>query len=221
MSEQDTDIAALKIVMRKNGDLVLPDGATDIPVAHYSRATEHLEFVTREFSVKYYAQCVSRIGSREKGTQPSGMRIRSFGVKGEAPGQLAKDAPPRPKMGRAGDLTEAVVQWFHDYDFPQFLIRYGVYTDADGKAMRKNARRLVKNIVDRRNEDDDEIPWVKDGKNTQTKAPVSEEGEWVEVKNAIVARRPTHLTFTPKEVIGGFDTGEDDIVIDQKEGGDE
>lgn len=218
MSDQDVELASVKLVMRKTGDLVLPDGTNDILVAHYDRAKSHLEFETKEYAVKYYGQSVSKIGTKNKGTEQSGLLIKTFGVKGEIATAVAKDAPPRPRMGKLGDCTPELVDWLYEYDLPQFIIRYGVYTDEKGNPVRRPARRLIKTVVDRRNEDDDELQWVKDGKNTQTKAPVAIEGEWVEERKAIVARRATHLTFTPKEVIGGFDTGEEESQ-EQMQGG--
>jgi len=50
---------------------------------------------------------------------------------------------------------------------------------------------------------------VKEGPKTVTKAPVTIEGEWIEDKKGIIARRATRLTFTPNEVVGGWQPDDD------------
>lgn len=214
MSEQEVELATSKVVLRKDGSLVLPkaDGDKDLVVARYNKATGNLEFATREFSTKYYAQVVSRIGSVAKGTQPSGNQIRTISIEGGAPHKIEKDAPPRPRMSKLGDCTPAVVEWFFRYDLPQAIIRYGVYTDADGNPVRAKCRRIVKAIVDRRDLDDRDLTPQRSGPKSEIKGPIAEESELIEQSDGIVARRPTVLTFTPKEVVGGFDTGEDDML---------
>jgi hypothetical protein len=213
----ETELTAEPVKLRKDGTIVQAQDGKDVVVAHYSRETGHLEFETKEGSVKLYQQVTARIGTVSKGTQPSGLVIRTIGVKGEKRPDLA-GIPKRPKMGKLGDCTPEVVEWFFEYNLPEAIIRYGVYLDNKGKPVRKDARRLVKTIVDNRELEDDQLEWVKQGKNTQAKAPVSEQGELVEAKNAIIARRATHLTFTPKEAVGGFELEDEmDSIAEESE----
>lgn len=214
---QETELTAAKVVLRKNGDLVQSIDGADVVVAHFYRTSGHLEFATKEASVKLYQQVIARLGTVNKGMDPSGVMVKSFGVKGDPVPDLAK-LPKKPKMGPLGDCTPEVVEWYFEHNLPEAIIRYGVYTDAKGKPVRKNVRRTTVTIADRRNEDDDSIEWVKKGK-TSERAPVREEGEYIEEKNAIIARRSTHMTFTPKEVVGGFELEDDDMT--PVEGGDE
>lgn len=203
----DTELANPKVKLRKDGTLVQNQDGAEVAVAHYNRTSGHLEFSTKENSVKLYQQVTSRIGSVSGGTQTSGLVIRSIGVKGQA--KVSGKLPPKPKMGRAGDAGEEIVQWYLDNDMPQAIVRYGIYTDANGKPVRKNVRRVMDVTQDNRELDDEDIEQVRDGRNTKTKAPVSRRSEVIEEKNAIIARRATPLTFTPQEVVGGWQPDDD------------
>lgn len=203
------ELATVVVKFRKNGDLTIDEDGTKVIVAHYDRESGHLEFETKEHSVKLYQQITARIGTVQNGTQPSGLVIRSYGVKGEARSDTA-NVPKRPKLGPLGDTAEAVVEWYLKYDMPQAIIRYGIYTDARGNPIRKDCRRILEKTTDiRADVEDDDLPWVKTGSRTQEKTPVFREKEMIEVKGALVARRATPLTFTPSEVVGGFQPEDD------------
>ena len=95
---------------------------------------------------------------------------------------------------------------------PQAIIRYGIMTDSKGEPVRKNARRVVQEMVDGRDTEDEDTPKIKEGAKSWSKAPVRQEHRIIEGRNAIIARRGTNegpdgeapLTFTPNEVIGKF-----------------
>ena len=210
MPDESTELTEAQVRLKKTGDLVQRIDGTEVVVAHYDRASGHLEFATKEASVKLYQQVTARIGTVNQGKEPSGLIIRSFGVKGEARSDVAH-APRRPKLGPLGDASEDVVEWYLKYDMPQAIIRYGIFTDKDGNPIRRPVRRVLESTVDARDEaEDDQLPWIKKGgKGTQEKTPVYREQEVVNKPDGIIARRATQLTFAPNEVVGGFSADDD------------
>ena len=208
MSEEQ-DIAALAVRMKANGDLIQRIDGTEVVVAHYDRGTGHLEFASREHSVKLYNQVTAKIGTVSKGTQPSGLTIKSIGIKGEDSPKPMSKLPARPRLGPLGDSAEEIVQWYLDNNLTEAIVRYGIYTDANGKPIKKPVRRVIENSVDGRNEGDDPVPTPRKGQSHEG-GPVKREREVIELKSAIIARRATALTFVPQEVVGGFEI-EDEI----------
>jgi hypothetical protein len=216
-NDTDTELTEAKVRLKKDGTLVQRIDGTEQIIARYDKPSGRLEFETKEYSVKLYQQVTARIGTVANGTQQSGNAIRSIGVKGDA--KPAANIPKRPRFGPLGDATPEVVEWYFEHNLPEAIIRYGVYIDSSGKPIRKSVRRVIEATVDRRDQTDDDLPWVKTGNKTQDKSPVAREHELVTEKNAIVARRSTHMTFTPQEVVGGFQV-EDDVTSEYN-GGDE
>ena len=209
-NETETELTEAQVRLKKNGDLVQRIDGSEVVVAHYDRTTGHLEFTTKEHSVKLYQQVTARIGTVAKGTEQSGLTIKSLGVKG----QTVTESPrtKRPKMGELGDATPEVVEWYFDNNLPEFIIRYGVFTDSKGNPIRRDVRRVVESTVDNREMEDDSMPWVKTGAKTRDKSPIARTAELVTEKKAIIARRATHMTFTPQEVVGGFSVDSDGEV---------
>ena len=203
-TEQELD--STKVRMKASGELVIRVDGKEQVIAQYDKTTGTLEYTTKDNSVRYSSQVTARVGTVSNGTEPSGNVIRNIRIKGD---EVAKPKTKRPKMGPEGDSTEDIVQWYLDNDMPQAIVRYGIYTDAKGNPIRKHVKRLVKNTVDNRNLDDDDIQAVKEGPKTVTKAPVTIEGEWTEDRAGIIARRATRLTYTPNEVVGGYQPDED------------
>lgn len=203
-TEQELD--STKVRMKASGDLVIRVDGKEVPVAHYSKETATLEFTTRDYSVRYHEQCTARVGTVSNGTQPSGNVIRNIRVRGD---DSKAPTVKRPKMGPEGDAAEDIVQYYLDNDLPQAIVRYGIYVDGKGVPIRKKVRRLIKNTVDNRNLLDEDLQAVKEGPKSVTKAPVSIEPEWVEEPKGIIARRATRLTYTPSEVVGGWQPDDD------------
>ena len=206
MTEQEIELTEATVRLKKDGTLYQKIEGQETEVAKYDRATGHLECATEEFSRKLYNQVTARIGTVNHGKEQSGLTIKSFGVKGQ-PRNLPKTK--RPKLGPLGDSAEEVVQWYLDYDLAQAIIRYGIFTDKDGKPVRKTVRRIVQETVDNRDLDDSQLEWMKTDAKSQEKSPVQRVGEAVTTKNAVIARRATALTFTPEEVVGGFSLDDD------------
>lgn len=201
-----------KLKLRRNGDLTITVDGHKTIVAHYNKDSGLLEFETKKYSVDYYTQATACIGTVGDGKEVSGNVIRSITVKGEDRPD-AKHLPKKPKMGPLGDATEEVVRWYLDNDMAQAIIRYGIYTDEKGQPVRRNVKRVMQTTVDQRfDTEDNDIEAVKDGRSSVTKAPVRREGELIEDKNQIIARRATPLTFTPQEVVGGFTPEDDDFA---------
>src|SRR6478609_1057306 len=203
-TEQELD--STKVRMKASGELVIRVDGKEQVIAQYDKTTGTLEYTTKDNSVRYNSQVTARVGTVSNGTEPSGNVIRNIRIKGD---EVAKPKTKRPKMGPEGDSTEDIVQWYLDNDMPQAIVRYGIYTDAKGNPIRKHVKRLVKNTVDNRNLDDDDIQAVKEGPKTVTKAPVAIEAELIEDRQGIIARRATRLTYTPNEVVGGYSPDED------------
>lgn len=216
-TDQETELTESKVRLKRDGTLCQMIEGKENKVAHYDRTTGRLEFETKEYATKLYQQVTARIGTVSNGTQQSGLVIRSFGVKGEKPVDTA-GIPKRPRFGPLGDATPEVVEWYFEHNLPEAILRYGVYTDAKGKPIRKDVRRVLESTVDRRDQTDDTLPWTKTGNKTQDKVPVAREHEVITAKNAIIARRATSMTFTPNEVVGGFAVDDDGIAYN---GGDE
>jgi len=208
MTEQEIELTEATVRLKKDGTLYQKIEGQETEVAKYDRATGHLEFATEEFSRKLYNQVTARIGTTNKGKDVSGFSIRSMSVKGEARPKL-ESVPKRPKLGPQGDAAEEVVQWYLDHDLAQAIIRYGIFTDKDGKPVRKTVRRIVQETVDNRDLDDSQLEWMKTDAKSQEKSPVQRVGEAFTTKNAVIARRATALTFTPEEVVGGFSLDDD------------
>lgn len=205
------EIAIEPVSMNKAGDIVQKIDGAVIKVAHYDRKTKHLEFETTEHSVKLIRQVTSCIGTVNKGKESSGLVIETMGVKGQERDKPQGKVPPRPKRDpQFGDQTKAVVEWYFKYYPHEAYIRYGVFLDDNGDPVRKNVRRRMTQILDQRNETDWEVGMgLQVGPKTWEKGPISEVKEQEVLDDQIIARRATHMTFAPGEVIGGFDTGDD------------
>lgn len=217
MSEQ-TAVESAQVKLKANGDLTITEDGVTTLIGNYNKASGLLEYATKALSQndKLHNQVLSRIGSIKGGTTESQLKIRSIRVKGEA--GPAKDAPKRPKMGPLGDAAEDYVQWMIEYDPAQAIIRYGIFTDSKGRMVKKRVRRLLVELVDKRQtHGDEDLDPIKQGK-SQTKGPVQSEGEMIERNDGIIARRATQFTFTPNEVVGGFEPEEE---FEQAEAGNE
>ncbi len=231
MSENESELEGQKVRLKSDGRLVQRIDGTENLVATYSRTTGHLEFETREASVKLHQQCVDRISTVNKGTQPSGMTVKSVGIKG-----VARTAPAtkKPKMGREGDGTPALVDWYVRHNLSEAIIRYGIYCDANGKPIRKQVQRIVESMVDGRDEPAEPTPTPRPGQSFEG-GPIRREKRIISVRGAIIARRATRYEdnedvlaelgveklealFTPNEVVNGFQPDEDfeDAVVAQE-----
>lgn len=220
------EIATEPVTFHKNGDITQEIDGTKVVVATYSRKTRHLEFATLEASHKLIRQVTAAIGTVSKGTQSSGLVIETMGVRGQERDKPAGKVPPRPRRGPLGDQTPAVVEWYFKYYPHEAYVRYGVFLDENGDPVRKRVKRLTKEIVDDR---EGAIGLVdrNDGRGTQTGpktfegGPIQQIAELEFKDDQIIARRSTHMTFSPNEVVGGFDTGEDeesDMTTSEGEG---
>lgn len=201
----DVEPGQVKILMKSDGTLYYSEAGTQVPVAKFDRASGNLEFESKDFAEKFYNQVTTKLGTVSKGTVDSGIKIKAFSVKGDKR-EVVKNAPKRPKLGVLGDAAEDVVQWYLDYAPTEAVVRYGIYTDEAGKPIRREVQRRVISTVDMRDShDDSSLEWVPDGNKSKSKAPVAQQAEFQRLKNQVIARRATQLTFTPAEVVGGFD----------------
>jgi hypothetical protein len=206
---ETNELATVVVKLLKNGDLTIEEEGNKIVVAHYNRASGHLEWATREYSVKLYQQACSVIGTINKGKEESGLVIRTISIKGETKG--APKALPDELQGKpSGDSDYEVVKWYLDNDPQQAVHRYGIYLDDKGEFIRRDAKREVNETIDARDVDDDNLPWVQEGSKTQSRTPIRQARRVITAKKAIIARRGTNegpdgeepLTFTPNEVVG-------------------
>ena len=84
MPEQN-ELATITVRLHKNGDLSIDEDGLKVIIGHYDRNSGHLEFTTKEYSVKLYQQAVSVIGTVNKGKDESGLVISRMSVKERAP----------------------------------------------------------------------------------------------------------------------------------------
>lgn len=219
------------IKLLKNGDLVIetPDGKEKI--AYYDRRTGDLEYMSEHVSKLHARGCAFAIGTINKGKTPSGLAIRTIGVKGQERDDLSK-APSKPKADpQLGDQTEAVVKWYFAWSPKEAIRRYGVFLDADGKMVRRKVRRKYKEFIDDRAdgyyglEDKNEGKGLQIGKGKFEKSAVAILSSNEEFDDQIIAQRATCMTFHPNEVVGGFDASdfeeEQEIQPESEEGGDQ
>ena len=216
----ETELESIQVRLKKNGDLVQRVDGSEVTVAHYDMATGRLEFSSREYSVKLYRQVTDRIGTVDKGTQPSGLVIKSIGIKDEPVLPSDSSVPPRPRMGPEGDGTPALVDWYVRHHLPEAIIRYGIYVDAHGKPLRKKVERTIEVRTDNRDGEEDQVPTPRKGQSYEG-GPVKIRKVTQTARNAIIARRSTRLEddpdvladlgvdklealFLPQEVVGGF-----------------
>lgn len=223
----ETDTSTPKFSFKKNGDIVQNFEGTKTVVAHYDVATGHLEYATREASTKLVNIITQAVGTINKGTTPSGRVIKTVGVKG-VKRDTPTNVPPKPRRNpQYGDNTPELVEWYFQYYPQEAYIRYGVYLDTNGNPIRKDVARAVKELIDDRDGMDGYSEQSrKVGHNKWEKGPIGERTTIIREKNAIIAKRGTHMTFIPNEVVGGFDLGDEDeepqfAVGEDDEGGEE
>jgi len=216
-SEQPSTIV---VTAKKNGDLFAEIEKEPVKIAHFDRKTGYLEFETKGYAQQFIRQCSAVIGTTEKGGKDSGLRINRIGVVGIDlnAGKPAK-VPPRPKFNPfLGDTDPPLVRWLFK-NFPQeAYILYGVFLDEQGEPIRRSVRRRLKTIVD----DRDGYKGVATerrfaGPSTYETGPIAIQMTIEELDDAIIARRPTCLTYTPSEVIGGFEINEEGYEEHDKE----
>lgn len=197
-----------KVRFRKSGDLTIVEDNQPVIVAHYDRKSGHLEYASKDFATRYSNEVTTKIGTVANGTMPSANVVRSVGIKGEDRPTL-KNVPKRPRMGELGDAGEVFVAWMLEHDMPQAIVRYGIFCDENGEPIKKKVRRIFENSVDNRNglrDVPDAIP--RKGGSAENGAIFRERYE--EESEGYIARRATALTFTPSEVIGGWQPDDDD-----------
>lgn len=216
------DIAIEPVILKKDGTLTQKIDGVVTNVAHYDRKTKHLEFDTPEFSVKLIRQVTAAIGTVNKGTQSSGLIIETMGVKGQSRDK-PENAPKRPRRDpQFGDQTPELVEWYFRYYPHEAYIRYGVFLNEHGEPVRKRVKRRTTELVDDRDgnrglEDMNNGLGQQVGPKAWEKGPIGQVVTQDILDNQIIARRATHMTYAPGEVVGGFDTGDDS---DDSGGGD-
>lgn len=212
-----TDVvpASETVKLKKNGEIIQDQDGVKVVVAKFTHATGRLEFANPKVAEKLKVQILSAVGTIEKGTKPSGLIVKSMGlmgVKADAP----KNVPTKPRRHpMMGDQTPDLVEWYFAYYPQEAYIRYGVFLDAAGKPIRKNVRRRLTELVDDRSgemglAEQNEGKGQKVGKNKWEKSDIAIQTTEEILKNQMIARRATCMTFQPNEVIGGFNAGDDE-----------
>lgn len=218
MSEE---IVLAPVVLRKSGDIEQEIDGLQVKVATYSRKTGHLEYASQEYANKLSSAISQAIGTINKGQDSSGLTIKSVGIAGRKVDKLSAKEPPCPKRDpRFGDTTPAVVKWYMKWRPQEFIVRYGVFVDENGEMILRRVKRKTTETYDDRDGSlglADEKVYT--GEKTFEKAPVGQRTTLEFFDDQIVARRATCITFSPNEVVGGFDTGEESGQADGNEGG--
>jgi hypothetical protein len=215
MSEQLSN--AHPIVLKKNGDLMLIDKASDTKtkIAFYDRKTGDLEYESASFGKAHARGCAFAIGTINNGKAVSGLVIRTIGVKGEKRDDLSK-APPMPKKDpQLGDQTPELVKWYFAWAPIEAVRRYQVYMDPSGEMVRRRVRRKWVEFIDDRGDGGYQLAEQNGGKGQQIGKGKWEGGEVAEVRsmevleNQIIARRATCMTYSPNECVTPFDAADD------------
>lgn len=219
MSDENEPVP-VPVKLGKGGVLTIIDEGSglELVVARYDAKTAVLEFESEESEAKHRRQCVEAVTQVKRGNQivPSGRDIREFAIKGR-PSDSANGQriPPRPKSDpMLGDTTPAVVKWYFQYHPQKAYARYRVFLDENGEPIRRDVqRKSVETIVDR--DGNRGLEMENDNRGQQVlKSPklqswergfVARKGYLDQFDQQIIARRATVMTFTPNEVLGGFD----------------
>lgn len=207
------DIAVSAVTFKKNGDLFQEVDGSPVKIAHYDKAKQDLELESQEIAsnMKLVNKITAAIGTINKGTSASGLTIKTMGVKGETRDAPKGKVPVKPKRDlNFGDQTPAIVEWYFKHYPKEAIIRYGVFTDENGEMVRRDVKRRVSELIDDRDGDHgfaDEARLV--GPKKWEKGPVGVVVTQEILQDQIIARRATHMTFAPQEVIGGFDSSDD------------
>jgi hypothetical protein len=207
----ENENATTPVLFKKNGELSIDIEGTKTLIATYDRKAKRLEFESAEYSTKYIRQVTAAIGTVNKGTQSSGLTIDSMGIKGQERDKPVGKVPPKPKRDpNFGDQTPALVEWYFKFYPREAYIRYGVFLDEDGEPMRRTVKRKVTETLDDR-DGAYGITGQNDGKGAQVGpkrwegGPIGQVVTQETVEGQIIARRATHMTYAPSEVVGGFE----------------
>lgn len=201
---------------RKDGGLFQIIDGQAVKVAHFDRKSGHLEFETAEYSTKLIRKVTAAIGTIDKGLKPSGLQIVSMGVKGQERDKPPGNVPAKPKRDKNyGDQTPELVEWYFKYYPREAYIRYGVYLDEQGNPIRRSVRRKTTEIIDDRSGDQgiekqNENKGAQVGPKKWENGPIQQGVTLVTISDQIIARRATHMTYAPIEVVGGFEFSDDD-----------
>ena len=211
----------------KNGNLTQEIDGTKTVIATFDRKTSHLEFETQDYANRLIRQVTSAIGTVDKGTKPSGLSISTMGVKGMERDQPSGKVPPKPKRDpKYGDQTEDLVKWYFKYYPHEAYIRYGVFLDENGEPVRHKVKRRLTETIDDRDgtyglEDQNEGKGAQVGPKRWEKGPIGQVVTQEILEDQIIARRATCMTYAPVEVVGGFDSGDEEIDHGVREEGEE
>ena len=132
------------------------------------------------------------------------IKIDTVLLEGQLPDQVPTNAPPPPEMHfMQGDCTPAFLEWLIKWKPIDFQNRYGVYVRAlkAGETPPKDPRDLWMR-ADVIRTDSRPLPETKGGEYLATR---------FKMKDQIIARRKTHLTFEKKEIWKG-DEPKDQVI---------
>lgn len=225
MSEDTTRVDTNPVTFRKNGEITQEIDGVKTVVARYDRKARHLEFENAEYSTKLVRQITAAIGTVNKGTQSSGLTIDTMGIKGQERDKPQGKVPVKPKRDpNFGDQTPALVSWYFKYYPHEAYIRYGVFLDDDGEPIRRTVKRKITETVDDRDgvqglENQNEGKGAQVGPKRWERGPIGQIVTQETVEDQIIARRATHMTYAPSEVVGGFEFAEDEDGVSDDEGG--
>jgi len=132
------------------------------------------------------------------------IRIETVLLEGQTPDQVPANAPGAPEQHfMQGDCTPGFVEWLLKWKPVDFQNRFGVYLRPlkAGEAQPKDPRDLWLR-ADVIRTDSRPLPETKGGEYLATR---------FKMKNQIVARRKTHITFEKKEIFKG-DEPKDQVI---------
>lgn len=215
------------VSFRSTGDLFQEIEGVPTKVAFFDKTTGHLEFENADPSAKLMRKVTAAIGTVDNGKRPSGLTIKTMGIKGQERDKPTGKVPPKPKRDPLyGDQTPKLVEWYFKYYPREAYLRYGVFLDDKGEPIRRAVKRKTTEIVDDRSGDIG-LEKQNDGKGVQVgpkkweNGPIGQVATMEKSDDQIIARRATHMTYAPNEVVGGFDWEDEDDGIEEEDGGGE
>jgi hypothetical protein len=152
---------------------------------------EVLEFESTYFMQRYREEIIGFLAGDAEGNGQ--FAVKEFAIKGEKRDEVKTSIPPCPAQRMTmGDITPEVVDWYFKYKPQEFNVRYGVELLENGERRVEHVVRFSP-IID----PSSGMPEIKPDKMGNAVTSLKR----VEKEEGIIAKRPTHRTFTRDEMV--------------------
>ena len=190
----------LVLEINANEEIVRISRNRAYPIARLDRETKTLFWKNAEDQAAFHKSVDAFLESEK-------IVVETVLLEGQKPDVVPKNAPPAPPIHfMQGDCTPAYVEWLMKWKPIDFQNRFGVYvrTLVEGEKMPDDPRDL----------------WLRADVIRTDSRPIEEThgGEYLatrfKMKQQIIARRKTHLTFEKKEIFKGDQPADQAIPYD-------